>query len=251
MKEKKPTIRFADMEVKGESCFDPADYVLVHRDYLASLTSPLSSSPSLSTDEAWKAVDKRAKELRDYVAARPGRPPAIYSVFELLEIFTAVDRARALTETQHQQERDEAAASFFEARQQIARLIGERDEARQFAEMAAKKYNDFVAECAENTAVTCAFCGTVYPEGTPRSGHGALAEHIRVCEKHPLRAAEADRLALRARVDALETALEALTGPEIDLAGTEEWEAVAACPWCRSHPHEQSCVMVKARALLT
>ena len=45
----------------------------------------------------------------------------------------------------------------------------------------------------ETTRVlTCAYCGQAYPPGTPESNHEALSAHIQVCEKHPLRAAEAE-----------------------------------------------------------
>jgi hypothetical protein len=38
--------------------------------------------------------------------------------------------------------------------------------------------------------VTCVYCGHQYPAGTPPSGSELLTAHIKVCEKHPLRAAE-------------------------------------------------------------
>ena len=41
-----------------------------------------------------------------------------------------------------------------------------------------------------NTVLTCVYCGHQYPEGTPSAKHELLTEHIRVCEKHPLRDAE-------------------------------------------------------------
>lgn len=87
----------------------------------------------------------------------------------------------------------------------LLRVTQERDEARRFGEEAAARYNELLATCAENTAVTCAFCGVVYPPGTPRHGDGQLADHIRTCEQHPLRAAEA-------RVAALEAELADLRG---------------------------------------
>jgi len=69
----------------------------------------------------------------------------------------------------------------------------ERDEARRFGEEAGQRYNALlIASCD----VTCAFCGATYPRGTPRHGDGALADHIKVCLKHPMREAEA---ALRER----------------------------------------------------
>jgi hypothetical protein len=41
---------------------------------------------------------------------------------------------------------------------------------------------------AEGNTLTCVFCGTAYPPGTPPSQHQALYEHIKVCPKHPMRA---------------------------------------------------------------
>ena len=38
--------------------------------------------------------------------------------------------------------------------------------------------------------LTCVYCGTAYPEGTPPSGAQVLTDHIKICEKHPLREAE-------------------------------------------------------------
>lgn len=45
--------------------------------------------------------------------------------------------------------------------------------------------------------LTCVYCGHEYPEGTPSHGAQILTEHIRVCEKHPMRKVEADKAKLR------------------------------------------------------
>lgn len=45
--------------------------------------------------------------------------------------------------------------------------------------------------------LTCVYCGHEYPQGTPASGDAVLTSHIRVCEKHPLRAAEEEIKRLR------------------------------------------------------
>lgn len=45
--------------------------------------------------------------------------------------------------------------------------------------------------------LTCVYCGTAYPEGTPSSGSQILTDHIKTCEKHPMRAAEAKIIKLR------------------------------------------------------
>jgi hypothetical protein len=51
-------------------------------------------------------------------------------------------------------------------------------------------------------AVTCVYCGHAYPAGTPASGSevSTLTEHIKVCVKHPLRAAEAQLSYLRGAI---------------------------------------------------
>ena len=51
------------------------------------------------------------------------------------------------------------------------------------------------------TRVYCSYCGMAYPEGTPPHGAQILTDHIKVCEKHPMRKAEETISILR---DALE-----------------------------------------------
>ena len=41
-----------------------------------------------------------------------------------------------------------------------------------------------------NNDTYCAYCGEKYPKGTPKSNNELLTEHIKVCEKHPMRIAE-------------------------------------------------------------
>jgi hypothetical protein len=45
--------------------------------------------------------------------------------------------------------------------------------------------------------LTCVYCGHEYPQNTPSAGSEVLTEHIKVCERHPLRKAEADIALLR------------------------------------------------------
>lgn len=40
----------------------------------------------------------------------------------------------------------------------------------------------------DNRALTCVFCGHVYPPGTPSSNHDALAAHVAECPEHPMAA---------------------------------------------------------------
>lgn len=49
----------------------------------------------------------------------------------------------------------------------------------------------------EPRILTCVYCGHEYPQDTPAHGSEILTNHIRVCEKHPLRKAEKDISLLR------------------------------------------------------
>lgn len=60
--------------------------------------------------------------------------------------------------------------------------------------------------------ITCVFCGKEYPIGTPTHGSEILTEHIKVCERHPLRKAEGDVAILRAALVGL---IGADTEPEL------------------------------------
>ena len=51
--------------------------------------------------------------------------------------------------------------------------------------------------------LTCVYCGMAYPEGTPPHGARILTEHIKVCEKHPMRQAEATISKLRSALEGL------------------------------------------------
>jgi len=59
-----------------------------------------------------------------------------------------------------------------------------------------------VLAATSRRVLACVYCGRTYPMNTPAAGSPILTEHIRVCEKHPLRAAE----------DQLKIAREALEG---------------------------------------
>ncbi|TAA12448.1 hypothetical protein EA658_09935 [Pseudoxanthomonas winnipegensis] len=63
---------------------------------------------------------------------------------------------------------------------------------------------------AGGRVLTCVYCGMQYPQGTPAAGDQVLTDHIRVCEKHPLRDAEAKVARLRAAL----YGLLGLDGPE-------------------------------------
>lgn len=56
-----------------------------------------------------------------------------------------------------------------------------------------------------SNTLTCVYCGMEYPEGTPPYGAKILTDHIKVCEKHPMRQAETT-------IHKLRTALVGLVG---------------------------------------
>lgn len=51
--------------------------------------------------------------------------------------------------------------------------------------------------------LTCVYCGHQYPQDTPAAGSEVLTEHIKVCEHHPMRKAEADIAKLRSALAGL------------------------------------------------
>ncbi len=55
----------------------------------------------------------------------------------------------------------------------------------------------------EDNKLTCVYCGMAYPAGTPTHGARVLTEHIKVCEKHPMRKAEDKIFKLRAALAGL------------------------------------------------
>lgn len=91
-------------------------------------------------------------------------------------------------------QRDASAAFLAD----VTRLERELAEARTFGEKAAAQYNELLAK---SQVVTCAFCGQEYPRGTPRHGDGELAEHIKTCPRHPMRALEAELADLKLNIE--------------------------------------------------
>ncbi|NUP13831.1 MAG: hypothetical protein HOW73_47965 [Polyangiaceae bacterium] len=65
---------------------------------------------------------------------------------------------------------------------------------------ALKEARAWVRRLRDNRIVTCVYCGHAYPPGSETHGAEVLKEHIRSCEKHPMREIE---LALKDARDAL------------------------------------------------
>jgi len=51
--------------------------------------------------------------------------------------------------------------------------------------------------------ITCVYCGLEYPNQTPASGAKILTDHIKICEKHPLRQSEEKIIKLRKALSGL------------------------------------------------
>jgi len=66
-------------------------------------------------------------------------------------------------------------------------LMQARNQARRLAEEACDRYNKLLAKTGKTGHVTCAFCGHRYEDGTSESQNTRLTEHIRECQKHPIR----------------------------------------------------------------
>ena len=100
----------------------------------------------------------------------------------------------------------------------IESLTAERDEAREWVRRLQRT----------TQTLTCVYCGKEYPPDTPTHGSNILTEHIRQCDKHPLRAVEQSRDKLRKALAGLvgvdgkeelvqmEAAIRVLPTPEAD-----------------------------------
>lgn len=85
------------------------------------------------------------------------------------------------------------------------------------------------------SVVTCVYCGHEYPEGTPTAKHDLLTAHIKVCDKHPMRDAEA-------RIERLRKALAGLVGAET----AEELDQLEAAMRLMPAPDEDKRVSLNA-----
>ena len=89
-----------------------------------------------------------------------------------------------------------------------------------------------VLASAEWRVLTCVYCGHEFPQGTPAAGSEVLTEHIKVCEKHPMRKLQLERDQLRRalvglvgadtldELDAMEAGMRVLPVPEEDRVST-------------------------------
>ena len=71
--------------------------------------------------------------------------------------------------------------------------------------------------------LTCVYCGMAYPEGTPPHGAKILTDHIKLCEKHPMRKLRDALVGLvgastKKELEAMEIYVRSLLAPEADKA---------------------------------
>ena len=64
----------------------------------------------------------------------------------------------------------------------------------------------------KDRVVTCVYCGHEYPDGTPTSQDEKLTEHIKVCEKHPMRELESQLAAANDTINNLTGHIEHIEG---------------------------------------
>lgn len=84
----------------------------------------------------------------------------------------------------------------------------------------------------EKRLITCVYCGHEYPDETPTHGAEVLKEHIKICEKHPMREAEQKINLLRSalvglvgsddieQLEAIELAIRTMPAPDEDKVNT-------------------------------
>ncbi len=80
--------------------------------------------------------------------------------------------------------------------------------------------------------LTCVYCGMEYPQDTPSWGDKVLTDHIKVCEKHPMKKVCDDYAKVRKALvglvgedtkeglDGMEVMLRALPIPDVDRMNT-------------------------------
>jgi hypothetical protein len=78
-------------------------------------------------------------------------------------------------------------------------------------------------------ALTCVFCGMVYPPGTPPSNHAALVAHVQECPKHPLRLFKRRAVAAEKYLHVLRDAYEFLGKTDDELVAQEERMFQSCC----------------------
>ncbi len=80
---------------------------------------------------------------------------------------------------------------------------------------------DELKRALSGKTLTCVYCGMVYPLGTPPHGTKILTDHIKICEKHPMRNLQSALEGLvgassKIELEAMELVFRTLDAPEAD-----------------------------------
>ena len=87
-------------------------------------------------------------------------------------------------------------------------------------------------EAKQSRVLTCVYCGQEYPQGTPASGSEILTEHIKICERHPMRKLSEQNAVMRKalvglvgaesreELEQMEIAIRMMPVPDIDKMNT-------------------------------
>ena len=79
-----------------------------------------------------------------------------------------------------------------------------------------------------SNVLTCVYCGHEYPEGTPPHGSQILTDHIKICEKHPMRKLELENAHLKQIILNRSSEQEVLG----DIFGHDKWLNQFKLWWC-------------------
>ena len=85
----------------------------------------------------------------------------------------------------------------------VAALVKACEEANDTAKLRAEVARLKAALNMNRRMLTCVYCGHEYHQDTPAAGSEVLTAHIKACERHPMRKAEADIAMLRAALAGL------------------------------------------------
>jgi hypothetical protein len=86
------------------------------------------------------------------------------------------DRPLPLTPKQKERLLEIAKERIATLEDEVAKRTEERDAARTWIQTLQER----------KRVLTCAFCGTAYPPGTPASNVETLTKHVAACPKHPM-----------------------------------------------------------------
>lgn len=81
---------------------------------------------------------------------------------------------------------EELRTDLSTARQSLYEVVEQRNQAVAYAK-----------KLEAGRTLTCVYCGHEYPPGSPSHGADVLTEHIKVCEKHPMRPLEKENRRLK------------------------------------------------------